>query len=140
MRDFKRLQTDPPQGVNGSPNPENIMEWNAVIFGPEDTPWDGGESGGIHRSEISGLSERNLRPSQLHLCAQVGGVHHTSESVNLSAAEVLRRCHNPSIAITTFQHLLVPIWMSVRLLGFAPAGMNSVLGCRPLSQTVSACS
>jgi len=43
MRDFKRLQKDPPQGINGSPNPDNIMHWNAVIFGPEDTPWDGGE-------------------------------------------------------------------------------------------------
>lgn len=43
MRDFKRLRSDPPQGVNGSPNPDNIMQWNAVIFGPEDTPWDGGE-------------------------------------------------------------------------------------------------
>ena len=43
MRDFKRLRTDPTQGVNGSPNPDNIMLWNAVIFGPEDTPWDGGE-------------------------------------------------------------------------------------------------
>lgn len=42
MRDFKRLRNDPPQGVNGSPNPDNIMLWNAVIFGPEDTPWDGG--------------------------------------------------------------------------------------------------
>lgn len=42
MRDFRRLQQDPPQGVNGSPNPDNIMLWNAVIFGPEDTPWDGG--------------------------------------------------------------------------------------------------
>uniref|UniRef100_A0A7R9Z6K5 UBC core domain-containing protein n=1 Tax=Chlamydomonas euryale TaxID=1486919 RepID=A0A7R9Z6K5_9CHLO len=42
MRDFKRLKEDPPQGVNGSPNPDNIMLWNAVIFGPEDTPWDGG--------------------------------------------------------------------------------------------------
>lgn len=42
MRDFKRLQQDPPQGVNGSPNPDNIMQWNAVIFGPDDTPWDGG--------------------------------------------------------------------------------------------------
>lgn len=42
MRDFKRLRQDPPQGVNGSPNPDNIMQWNAVIFGPEDTPWDGG--------------------------------------------------------------------------------------------------
>ena len=44
MRDFKRLRQDPPQGVNGSPNPDNIMLWNAVIFGPEDTPWDGGAS------------------------------------------------------------------------------------------------
>jgi Ubiquitin-conjugating enzyme len=44
IRDFKRLQTDPPQGVNGSPNADNIMVWNAVIFGPEDTPWDGGKA------------------------------------------------------------------------------------------------
>lgn len=42
MRDFKRLQQDPPQGVNGAPDPNNIMQWNAVIFGPDDTPWDGG--------------------------------------------------------------------------------------------------
>ena len=42
MRDFKRLQNDPPQGIDGSPNPENIMLWNAIIFGPEDRAWDGG--------------------------------------------------------------------------------------------------
>lgn len=44
MRDFKRLQSDPPQGVNGSPKSDSIMLWNAVIFGPDDTPWDGGTS------------------------------------------------------------------------------------------------
>ncbi len=43
MRDFKRLQNDPPQGVNGSPKNDSIMLWNAVIFGPDDTPWDGGD-------------------------------------------------------------------------------------------------
>lgn len=42
MRDFKRLQQDAPPGVNGSPNHDNIMIWNAVIFGPDDTAWDGG--------------------------------------------------------------------------------------------------
>ena len=47
MRDFRRLQSDPPEGANGSPNPDNIMQWNAVIFGPEDTPWDGGARGGL---------------------------------------------------------------------------------------------
>ncbi|KAM0005878.1 putative ubiquitin-conjugating enzyme E2, ubiquitin-conjugating enzyme/RWD [Helianthus debilis subsp. tardiflorus] len=43
MRDFKRLQQDPPAGISGAPYDNNIMLWNAVIFGPDDTPWDGGE-------------------------------------------------------------------------------------------------
>lgn len=36
------LQQDPPEGVNASPHLDNIMKWNAVIFGPEGTIWDGG--------------------------------------------------------------------------------------------------
>uniref|UniRef100_A0A8I4A0E5 Ubiquitin conjugating enzyme E2 A n=1 Tax=Callithrix jacchus TaxID=9483 RepID=A0A8I4A0E5_CALJA len=36
MRDFKRLQEDPPAGVSGAPSENNIMVWNAVIFGPGD--------------------------------------------------------------------------------------------------------
>ncbi len=28
-----RLQTDPPAGVSGAPTDNNIMLWNAVIFG-----------------------------------------------------------------------------------------------------------
>ncbi|KAL9710154.1 Ubiquitin-conjugating enzyme E2 2 [Leucoagaricus gongylophorus] len=42
IRDFKRLSTDPPGGVSGSPCPDNIMLWNAVIFGPGDTPFEDG--------------------------------------------------------------------------------------------------
>lgn len=42
MRDFRRLQEDPPQGVTGAPQENDIMKWNAVIFGPDDTPWEGG--------------------------------------------------------------------------------------------------
>jgi ubiquitin-conjugating enzyme E2 A len=33
MRDFKRLQNDPPAGISGAPHDNNIMLWNAVIFG-----------------------------------------------------------------------------------------------------------
>ncbi|XP_065058567.1 ubiquitin-conjugating enzyme E2 A-like, partial [Rhopilema esculentum] len=42
MRDFKRLQEDPPAGVSGAPTENNIMLWNAVIFGPEETPFEEG--------------------------------------------------------------------------------------------------
>ena len=36
------MQTDAPQGVTASPSPSNIMLWDAVIFGPEDTPFEDG--------------------------------------------------------------------------------------------------
>ncbi|KAJ2776324.1 Ubiquitin-conjugating enzyme E2 2 [Coemansia javaensis] len=42
MRDFKRLQSDPPEGISGAPCPDNIMMWNAVIFGPAGTPFEDG--------------------------------------------------------------------------------------------------
>ena len=42
MRDFKRLQDDPPAGVSGAPTENNILQWNAVIFGPNDTPFEDG--------------------------------------------------------------------------------------------------
>lgn len=42
MRDFRRLQEDPPAGVSGAPGENNIMIWNAVIFGPHDTPFEDG--------------------------------------------------------------------------------------------------
>ena len=28
--------------MSGTPTESNIMLWHAVIFGPEDTPWEGG--------------------------------------------------------------------------------------------------
>ncbi|CAN8032363.1 unnamed protein product [Ixodes persulcatus] len=37
-----RLQEDPPAGVSGAPTDNNIMIWNAVIFGPHDTPFEDG--------------------------------------------------------------------------------------------------
>jgi ubiquitin-conjugating enzyme E2 A len=42
MRDFKKLQEDPPAGVSGAPSEQNIMVWEAIIFGPVDTPFEDG--------------------------------------------------------------------------------------------------
>ena len=44
MRDFRKLNSDPPPGVNASPNSDNVLRWNAIIFGPDGTPWEGGET------------------------------------------------------------------------------------------------
>ncbi|CAH8509509.1 unnamed protein product [Schistosoma turkestanicum] len=42
LRDLKRLQSDPPPGICGSPVEDNVMVWNAVIFGPDDTAFEDG--------------------------------------------------------------------------------------------------
>eukprot|EP00760_Papus_ankaliazontas_P032422 PhM_4_TR5797/c0_g1_i1/m.67546/K10573/UBE2A, UBC2, RAD6A; ubiquitin-conjugating enzyme E2 A len=42
MRDFKTLRSDPPQGISGVPVNGNLMKWNAVIFGPDETCFEGG--------------------------------------------------------------------------------------------------
>jgi len=42
LKDFRKLQNDPPSGISGAPLDNNIMIWQAVIFGPDDTPWEGG--------------------------------------------------------------------------------------------------
>lgn len=42
MRDFGRLRDDPPHGIAGAPCVDDVMVWNAVIFGPDDTPFEDG--------------------------------------------------------------------------------------------------
>jgi len=39
---FRKLQEDPPMGVSGAPTEDNILKWDAIIFGPDDTPFEGG--------------------------------------------------------------------------------------------------
>lgn len=42
MRDFKRVQQDPTAGISAVPLANDIMRWNAVIIGPENTPFEDG--------------------------------------------------------------------------------------------------
>ncbi|KAL3318516.1 Ubiquitin-conjugating enzyme E2 A [Cichlidogyrus casuarinus] len=36
------MQEDPPPGIMGAPLDTNIMIWNAIIFGPKETPFEDG--------------------------------------------------------------------------------------------------
>ena len=42
INDFKRFEKEDSNGIFASPLSDNIMLWEAVIFGPEDSPWEGG--------------------------------------------------------------------------------------------------
>jgi ubiquitin-conjugating enzyme E2 A len=42
INDFKRFEKEDSNGIFASPLSNNILVWEAVIFGPEETPWEGG--------------------------------------------------------------------------------------------------
>jgi len=42
LRDFYRLQCDPPSGVSAAPIDSDITRWKGVIFGPDRSSWEGG--------------------------------------------------------------------------------------------------
>eukprot|EP00037_Helgoeca_nana_P023971 m.251344 g.251344 ORF g.251344 m.251344 type:complete len:170 (+) comp26505_c1_seq2:402-911(+) len=42
MKDLKNMQKDPPSGISAAPDDNNVLLWNAVIFGPPDTPFEDG--------------------------------------------------------------------------------------------------
>jgi len=42
MRDYRELVTEPLDGVYAFPQDDDVMSWDAIITGPEDTIWEGG--------------------------------------------------------------------------------------------------
>lgn len=42
MKDLKSIQTNCPEGISAHPREDDLLHWTAVIFGPEDTAWEGG--------------------------------------------------------------------------------------------------
>jgi len=65
-RDLEAITQDPPEGASASPASEdNLFIWNASVFGPEGTAWEGRYRGGrdakgakaaLARSGIAGVS------------------------------------------------------------------------------------
>ncbi|KAF6155981.1 hypothetical protein GIB67_039312 [Kingdonia uniflora] len=46
MSNLKSIVNEPPEGCSANPNSnENFFGWSAMIFGPDETPWEGGISG-----------------------------------------------------------------------------------------------
>ncbi|KAI5181574.1 ubiquitin-conjugating enzyme E2 A [Nematocida sp. AWRm80] len=42
MRDMKKMLEEPLDNIYASPSKEDIMDWHAIMIGPEDTPFEDG--------------------------------------------------------------------------------------------------
>eukprot|EP00741_Cyanophora_paradoxa_P008302 tig00001286_g8031.t1 len=43
LTDLKQIKQEPPEGCSASPiSDDNLYIWSATIFGPDESPWEGG--------------------------------------------------------------------------------------------------
>ena len=42
VKDLKKIQDDSYDSISAIPDEDNILNWTAIICGPEDTDWEGG--------------------------------------------------------------------------------------------------
>jgi ubiquitin-conjugating enzyme E2 A len=66
MRDLKAMQ-NAPEGITAHPHNDDLMHWKAVIFGPEDTIWQGG----IFKLELHFTTEYPMSPPKVKFMTPV---------------------------------------------------------------------
>lgn len=42
LQDFQKIKKNNDEGIDAIPDEDNIYQWEAVIYGPMDTIWEGG--------------------------------------------------------------------------------------------------
>lgn len=67
IRDFKSIRKDPPNGISASPIGDDIFKWEAIIIGPQDSPWDGG----IFRLEMIFDEEYPNKPPKIKFITSI---------------------------------------------------------------------
>uniref|UniRef100_A0A0N4ZV29 UBIQUITIN_CONJUGAT_2 domain-containing protein n=1 Tax=Parastrongyloides trichosuri TaxID=131310 RepID=A0A0N4ZV29_PARTI len=67
MNDFKKIQQDPLAGITASPEGDDIMKWEAVIFGPEDTPF----ADGIFKLKLEFTEEYPNKPPNVKFVSKM---------------------------------------------------------------------
>ncbi|CAG0917918.1 unnamed protein product [Notodromas monacha] len=68
MAEYKQLTVNPPEGIIAGPmNEENFFEWEALITGPEDTPFEGG----VFPAKLQFPSDYPLSPPKMQFTCEM---------------------------------------------------------------------
>jgi len=104
FRDLKKLQSDPPQGISAAPVQDDIMSWTAVMFGPDDTPWEGG----TFQLEVTFTEEFPTKPPHVRFVTKM--FHPNIYNNGEICLDILQNLWSPSYDIsailTSIQSLL----------------------------------
>jgi len=105
LSDLKSIKQEPPEGVSASPvSEDNLFVWNATVFGPDETPWEGG----IFSLRIIFSDNYPEKPPRVRFTSEV--YHPNVYSDGTLCMDIIQDqwspCHNICTILTSIQSLL----------------------------------
>ena len=67
LRDLQKITENPPRGIEACPEEDDIMKWEALIYGPEKTPWEDG----IFKLELLFRSDYPNKPPSVRFMSTI---------------------------------------------------------------------
>lgn len=105
MSDLKAIRNEPPEGCSASPHSEeNLFVWSATIFGPDETPWEGG----IFGLRLIFGENYPAKPPRVRFTSDVfhPNVYHDGTLCMDIIQDAWSPCHNVCTILTSIQSLL----------------------------------
>lgn len=78
MKDLARIEKEGDDGILASPSENNLFNWDAMVFGPENTPWEGG----MFKLQLVFTEEYPIKPPKIRFLSKV--FHPNGNSFNFS--------------------------------------------------------
>ncbi|PNW75165.1 hypothetical protein CHLRE_12g515450v5 [Chlamydomonas reinhardtii] len=105
LSDLKAIKSEPPEGCSASPLDEsNLMVWQATIFGPDESEWEGG----IFTLRFTFTERYPDKPPRVRFSSEM--FHPNVYQDGSLCMDVLQDqwspCHNVSTLLTSIQSLL----------------------------------
>lgn len=105
MSDLRAIKQEPPEGCSASPcSDENLFVWGATIFGPDETPWEGG----IFSLRITFGEQYPEKPPRVRFTSEM--FHPNVYSDGTLCMDIIQDqwspCHNVCTLLTSIQSLL----------------------------------
>jgi ubiquitin-conjugating enzyme E2 D len=94
QKEYQDIYTDPPSNCSATPYADNIYEWTAQIYGPEDTPY----AGGIFNLHILYPPNYPFKPPKVNFITKV--YHPNIDSSGNICLDILKDHWSPALTIS----------------------------------------
>lgn len=94
QNELKELQKDPPSTCSAGPEGDTIYKWKAFIFGPTDSPYEGG----VFQLSIEFPEDYPFRPPHVHFITKV--YHPNINPSGSICLDILKDKWSPALSIS----------------------------------------